>query len=228
MARPIDPHRDEFIAKILSQATVLFAQQGYRNSTMEDISKRVKLKKSSLYHYFASKEHILFEAVWVNLNRSLEPLVALQNAGGPPRDRLRKAVAVLVQSMIDAPYVGSLFLNERSSLAPRRLKQCLELRKRHELAICSMVDQGVADCSFADIETNIAVKLIFGALNWIPWWWRANGKYTPEQTAEVFADLLVDRFLGTSPEQGRTTDLVTGAAALQSAAPRSLTMPRSK
>jgi TetR/AcrR family transcriptional regulator len=130
--------------------------------------------------------------------------------------------------MIDAPYVGSLFLNERSSLAPRRLKQCLELRKRHEFAIRSMVDQGVADGSFADIETNIAVKLIFGALNWIPWWWRANGKYTPEQTAEVFADLLVDRFLGTSPEQGRITDLVTGAAALQSAAQRSLTMPRSK
>lgn len=195
MARHIDPNRGEVIARILSQAAVVFAEQGYRNSTTEDIADKVKLKKSSLYHYFKNKENILFQALSLNLKRSLEPLLELQNEAGPPRDRLRKAIVVQVRMMIDAPYIANLFLNERSSLHPAHLKQCLELRRRHEIVLRSILEEGIADGSFDVIDSNVAVKLIFGALNGLPWWWRPSGKYSIEETADIFADLLVDRML---------------------------------
>lgn len=194
MGRPTG-NRDELIARILGQAASVFAEQGYRNSTTEDIAKKVNLKKSSLYHYFKNKENILFQALSINLTRSLEPLVALQNGTAPPRDRLHQAVVEQVKAMMGSPYVASLFLNERSSLHPRHLKHCLELRKRHEVALRSILEQGIADGSFAVADSNIAVKLIFGALNGLPWWWRPTGKYTIDETADIFADLLVERML---------------------------------
>jgi len=183
-------------AKILEQAAVVFAEQGYRNATTEDIAKRVKLKKSSLYHYFKNKENILFQALATSLRRSLEPLQALAEGEGDSRERLRKAVALQVHTMMSSPYVANLFLNERSSLHPRHLKQCLELRNSHEVALRSIVDQGIADGSFAGpLDSNIVVRLIFGVLNGLPWWWKPTGKYALDQIADMYANLLVDRML---------------------------------
>lgn len=197
MGRPVG-NREELVTKILAQATAVFAEQGYRNATTEDIAKKVKLKKSSLYHYFKNKENILFQALSTNLRRSLEPLESLAEEPGDASERLRKAVSMQVHMMMSVPYVGSLFLNERSSLHPRHLKQCLDLRERHERAMRTIIDQGIADGSFGPIDSNIVVKLIFGALNGLPWWWKSNGKYNLEELGAIYADLLVDRMLVSS------------------------------
>lgn len=208
MVRPVGP-REELTAKILEQAAIVFAEQGYRNATTEDIAKRVNLKKSSLYHYFKNKENILFQALATSLRRSLEPLQALAESEGDSRERLRKAVALQVHTMMSSPYVGSLFLNERSSLHPRHLKQCLELRKSHEDALRSIVDQGIADGSFAGpLDSNIVVRLIFGALNGLPWWWKPTGKYALDQIADMYANLLVDRMLTSERADSRKGEVV--------------------
>jgi len=181
----------------------VFAEQGYRSATTEDIAKKVNLKKSSLYHYFKSKESILFQVLSSSLRRSLEPLEALADEKGDARERLRKAIALQVHSVMSAPYVGTLFLNESSSLHPRHLKQCLDLRMRHEISLRTIVDQGIADGSFSPLDSTIVVKLIFGALNGLPWWWRPDGKYTLDQIADMYADMLVDRILETSGVERR-------------------------
>lgn len=202
MVRPVG-NREELTAKILDQAMAVFAEQGFRSATTEDIARKVNLKKSSLYHYFKNKENILFQAVSMNLRRSIEPLRDLLEESGPSRERLRKAVALQVHTMMSAPYIGNLFLNERSSMHPRHLKQCLELRKSHELAVRAIVDQGIADGSLAPVDSNIVVKLIFGALNGLPWWWKPTGKYKIDEIAELYAELLVDRMLASPAATGR-------------------------
>jgi len=195
LARPVG-NRDELTAKILNGAAEVFAQQGYRNATTEDIAKKVNLKKSSLYHYFKNKENMLFQALLVNLQQSLEPLQALALEEGDAGERLRKAVALQVEGMLSSPYVGNLFLNERGSLHHRHLKQLLELRKSHEVALRTLVEQGMQDGSFAPADPSVVVKLIFGALNGLAWWWKpSGGKYSIDQTAALYADLLVDRML---------------------------------
>lgn len=202
MARPIDPRREEFRLEILAEATRVFAQIGYRNATTEDIARKVRLKKSSLYHYFSSKESLLYQALSLNLLRSLEPLEALQHQGGSPVDRLRAAVALQVKHMMNAPYVANLFLTERASLQRQHLKHCLALRERHEQVLRELVDEGVAQGLLQPVDSNFAVKLIFGALNGLPWWWRADGRYDLDQTAALFAELLVSRMLTQAAPRG--------------------------
>src|ERR1035441_5398262 len=109
MARPIDPNREELKREILDHAARVFAAHGYRNTTTEDLADKVQLKKSSLYHYFDSKEAILYQALSQNLKRSLAPLEELVSAPEPPAERLRRAIAQQAERMMDAPYAGNLF-----------------------------------------------------------------------------------------------------------------------
>ncbi|MDO8704405.1 MAG: TetR/AcrR family transcriptional regulator [Sulfuricaulis sp.] len=195
MARPTDPNRPAFELEILRQAARVFSEVGYRNSTTEDIAKRVNLKKSSLYHYFKSKESILFHALSLNLKKSLEPLLALEQDEGPAVERLRSAIRCQVQEMIDAPYIANLFLTDKGSLTTRQLKQCLTLRDRHEQILRKIIDQGIADGSIGPIDSSVAVKIIYGSLNGLPSWWKPNGRLDAARISTVFSDMLVDRML---------------------------------
>jgi AcrR family transcriptional regulator len=48
---------------ILKTAFILFLQKGYKSVTLNDIIESTNLSKGAIYHYFESKEKILFEVV---------------------------------------------------------------------------------------------------------------------------------------------------------------------
>lgn len=49
--------------KILKVATKLFAQNGYKGTSMSDIALTVNVEKSSLYYFYKNKNDIFFEVI---------------------------------------------------------------------------------------------------------------------------------------------------------------------
>ncbi|HOU02364.1 MAG TPA: TetR/AcrR family transcriptional regulator [Bacteroidales bacterium] len=58
-------NKEEFRKKIINTAGQIFSRYGFRKTTMDEISKALKMGKSSIYYYFPGKEEI-FEAVVLN------------------------------------------------------------------------------------------------------------------------------------------------------------------
>jgi len=55
-------NKEEFRKKIIVTSGQIFSRYGFKKTTMDEISKALKMGKSSIYYYFRSKEEI-FEAV---------------------------------------------------------------------------------------------------------------------------------------------------------------------
>ncbi|NLV18581.1 MAG: TetR/AcrR family transcriptional regulator [Bacteroidetes bacterium] len=55
-------NKEEFRKKIIITSGHIFSRYGYKKTTMDEISRALKMGKSSIYYYFRSKEEI-FEAV---------------------------------------------------------------------------------------------------------------------------------------------------------------------
>ncbi len=49
--------------RILGQAQKLFAERGYSDTSMSDLAEACKVRKATLYHYFKSKEALLFGVI---------------------------------------------------------------------------------------------------------------------------------------------------------------------
>src|SRR5258708_20232633 len=87
LRRPTDT-RD----RVLQVAQALFAERGYRGTSLRDIAKRIGIKAPSLLHHFPSKQQ-LYLAVLDKMFESLEdPANAIPRGHRTRQERMRQAV----------------------------------------------------------------------------------------------------------------------------------------
>lgn len=115
-------------ARILDGATALFAQAGYGDTSLRDIAERVGVSKSTLLHYYGSKEELLSavlrhrdrliasRASYVPADRSADELRALprgarENAATAPG--LVEVYAVLSSEAVPADHPAHAYFEER-------------------------------------------------------------------------------------------------------------------
>src|SRR5437763_11942797 len=57
---PSEPRFDRQLGKILEHATEVFCEKGYAGASMRDLSRATGMSLAGMYHYFGSKERLLY------------------------------------------------------------------------------------------------------------------------------------------------------------------------
>ena len=103
---------------ILDAALEVFAAQGFRGATLDQIAEVAGLSKPNLLYYFASKEAIHQALLADLLDVWLDPLRAMDPAGDPVEE-LMAYVRRKLDLARDYPRESRLFANEMLQGAPR-------------------------------------------------------------------------------------------------------------
>ena len=103
---------------ILDAALEVFAAQGFRGTTLDQIAEVAGLSKPNLLYYFASKEAIHQALLTDLLDVWLDPLRAM-DAGGDPVEEVMGYVRRKLDLARDYPRESRLFANEMLQGAPR-------------------------------------------------------------------------------------------------------------
>ncbi len=91
-------NKEEFRKKIIVTAGQIFSRYGFRKTTMDEISKALKMGKSSIYYYFPGKEEI-FEAVVLNeANILRNELTKAIKSVASPIEKMRNYVFVRMKA----------------------------------------------------------------------------------------------------------------------------------
>lgn len=109
---------------ILEASLEVFAREGYRGATLDQIAREAGLSKPNLLYYFAGKEAVYRELLEGLLETWLGPLRALDPAG-EPLDELRGYVRRKLEMARDQPRESRLFAQEILRGAPR-IRETLE------------------------------------------------------------------------------------------------------
>lgn len=104
--------------EILFHAAKLFSEKGVAGTTVRDIADEVGILSGSLYHYFGSKDAIVFEIVIAYVDDLNERYEAALVPGESGRQRLDRMVAVSIDTAVDHPFATEIYLNE-SALGAR-------------------------------------------------------------------------------------------------------------
>ena len=81
--------KDQKKEKIIEIATKIFSRFGMKKSTMDEIAQRIRMGKSTLYHYFESKEQIFLEVVKKEAEEFKTYLKKELRLAGSPEDKFR-------------------------------------------------------------------------------------------------------------------------------------------
>ena len=91
-------NKEEYRKRIITTAGDIFSRYGFKKTTMDEIANGLKMGKSSIYYYFASKEEI-FEAVVLNeANILRNELTKAIKSVESPIDKMRNYVFVRMKS----------------------------------------------------------------------------------------------------------------------------------
>ena len=192
MARPIAKDHREKRSAILKQAAVYFADHGYDRASVNGLASACGIPKSLIYHYYDSKEQLLFDILHSHLRALYKGLIALQPAPDP-EVQLRQLVRKLLQMYRGADAEHRLQLQSTTALpkAQRHILADIQRSIVNEFsqAICAAAPEYLGQAS--DHLRPLTMSL-FGMVNWF-YLWHQPGR---GMSRESYADLTTEILLG--------------------------------
>jgi AcrR family transcriptional regulator len=191
--RPNQDRRDE----LLRVAARLFAENGFRGTSMDDIAREMGILKGSLYYWIDSKEALLAEVLAGATQEAIDEAGEILAMPLPARERLRKLIHSHIRSWVKNPDNFNVSLREYRWLEGAHAARLAEEREQLEDAYKQLVREGVERGEFRarPEQVSLIVNLLFGAMNWFPRWYRSDGAASADAIADILADLVLDGLL---------------------------------
>lgn len=185
---------------IVDAAANLFHLRGYHNTSMEDIADDVGLAKPTLYHYFRGKDQILLQIHTSMIDVILESHER-RLPGQPGRwgELLKEMMGDVMRLMETHPGHLGIFFEHQRELPDRYKSEIRGKRNRYRDHVRAVIEGGIADGEFHNIDPDLATLAVLGMSNWTYQWLRPGGGYTADQVTEVFYALVINGLSAASP-----------------------------
>ena len=162
------------LESLLAVAVRLFNERGYDGTSMEDLSRKLGITKSAIYHHVPSKSELLRLATGRALDGLFAEVDRLEVVDGRAIDRLEHLVrgsVVLLAS--ELPFV-TVLLRVRGNTKVER--EALARRREFDHLVAELVATAAAEGDLrSDIDPAVAARLLFGMVNSLIEWYRPRG-----------------------------------------------------
>jgi len=188
-SKPIRPAVKE---RLLHVATRLFARHGFEGTSVQDIVDAAGVTKGAMYHYYGSKDDLLFEVYHQLLTMQTAHLDEIAGGPGTAEERLRAAAADVVITSLENLDDGIVFFRSLHMLPDDKQTQVRAERRLYHDKFKALVDDGVAAGTFrSDISSDIVVHYYLSVVNQTGSWYKPDGSLSPAQVADLFTELLI-------------------------------------
>lgn len=198
---------DRKFDQVLAAAARVIARDGYGSATLREVSRESGMSLAGLYHYFSSKEELLFLLQFNTFDAIVRSLKARLEPVSDPRERLRVVVSNHLDHFLARMDDLKVCVHEMRSLGGDYYRQVEALRHEYFRITLEIVTAIAADAGGTNVSARLATLYLFGTLNWIYMWYPAEGGISGEVLAEELIALFLDGYLprgrGVAPEKAR-------------------------
>jgi AcrR family transcriptional regulator len=179
--------------RLLAAATRLFAENGYENTSVQEIVRAAGVTKGAMYHYFAAKDDLLYEIYHRLLALQAERLELLASGTGTPEERLRAAAVDVIGTSCEHLDELTVFFRSMHLLPKDKRRAVRAERRRYHERFRALVEEGQREGTFrTDVPADLAVNFLFGAVHQISTWWHPDGAMDAREFGEYYVGLFLD------------------------------------
>jgi AcrR family transcriptional regulator len=178
---------------ILRSAAAVFAEQGMDKASMAQIASRGNVSKALLYHYYPSKDELIFAIVHTHLVELEASVAAALDPRLPPEDRLRVLVGVVLEKYRGADDAHKVQLVGTAALSEEQREEIRAVERRIVRHFSKVLRE--INPALESVERPLLMPVtmsLFGMMNWVYMWFRDGGLITREDYAGVATTLILE------------------------------------
>lgn len=176
--------------EILHKVAIVFAQDGYHQTSVNTLAERLNVSKPVLYYYAKNKDDLLFQCGEVARNELSEAMADTNTTKISGMGKVRRFFIKYAEVMC-GDFGRCLVLVDRNALSPATAEQDRYHRSKIHQAVQEMIVDGQKDGSIKPCDPAMAARALFGAFNGIPVWFHQGGSLDARDVAEAYLDLFV-------------------------------------
>lgn len=188
---------DDRLNHLLQVATEVIARVGYEKASVRAVTKAAGVSLAGLYHYFDSKQKMLFLIQFRTFNSLLNSLREKLHGVDDPFEQLRVMVEAHVgyfAANMDALKVCS---HELDSLTGSGYEETLRIRREYYGLTRSIVERVLeAHTPGNTLDPHVATMCLFGMLNWLYRWYVPKRGRSPSALARQITAQFLHGVLG--------------------------------
>ncbi|AVT82233.1 TetR/AcrR family transcriptional regulator [Rhodopseudomonas palustris] len=200
MARTRSENYDDIQNGILTVACELFARQSYMRASIAELADACRLSRGALYHYFQSKEAILFAILDAHVRRMIADVEDAIAAETDTLAQFRAAIRAIVELNARSPNEQRLILNDMAFLSESEQTSIKSLERQIVDIISELLIRLDKQRKIAKRTKTVYTMMLFGILNFSHTWFDPARGLSPIEFADTIVDLFLYGF--TSPAAG--------------------------
>jgi len=184
---------DAKVRGIMDAAAGLFSRTGYPGAKMQDIATACGASKSMLYHYFPTKDDLLFAMLKEHLEGLISAIEAVGTASGDSQAQFVAFVRAFIHKSAQARQRNLVAMNDVKYL-PKVMQAPLVILENRVVDL--VVDQlGNVNPNLQEQLYRPYALLLLGKLNSVDIWYKPNGSIKAAELVERISRLFLLGFL---------------------------------
>jgi len=179
----------------------MFRDRGFDATSVGDVARALGLTKAGLYHYFESKEALLFEIMMFGLDKVRDEVILPVRAIRDPEQRLRQLIVRHARITTRGRGAVAHLGDEIRALPPAARKQVEHRMRVYFDLIRDTLGELQADRRLCDVDRTVATFSVIGMILWLPRWFRQDGRLTQDEVAESIANLALGGLIRRRPRR---------------------------
>ncbi|MGE0282120.1 MAG: TetR/AcrR family transcriptional regulator [Rhizobiaceae bacterium] len=178
---------------LLDHAANVLATMGVHKASMSQIAAQAHVSKALLYHYYPSKDALVYAIIFNHLGALDADLEASDDQSLKPTARLKLLVGIVIGHYRGADDRHTVQLNAMGMLTGQQRQSITEIERRIVRRFASVLRDISPRLDNKERPLLMPVTMsLFGMLNWMYMWFRDSGRLSREEYADVVTTLILE------------------------------------
>ena len=195
---------DRRLANVLEHAARIFCEKGYEGASMRDLSRATGMSLAGLYHYFESKEELLYLIQKHTFRTIIDKLRERLEGSADPEERIRIFINNHVEYFLANKEAMKVLTHEDETLKNGRGTEVRAIKREYYRICLGLVEDFQRDQGL-EFSGRLAVLSLFGMINWIYTWHNPRVDADAETLASQMGDIFLHGVLQTARTKRRAS-----------------------
>ncbi|MCA8908291.1 MAG: TetR family transcriptional regulator [Rhodospirillaceae bacterium] len=192
MARTRALDYDEKRQAILRRSVSVIAERGVERASMAQIALECGVSKALLYHYYTSKEELVYDILSSYLENLDAVIADADNPELPPVERLRHLVYTTLDHYRDSDDQHKVQISAMRALPADKVETLREIERSIVQRFATVIES--VNPALADDRPRLmpVTMSLFGMMNWVYMWFRVEGPLSRNELADLMTQLIIN------------------------------------